>query len=178
VLRFPKTPLGSELPAARSADGVDVLSESAADPAVDVLLVSVGAVASDVVAAADQVRAAGRSVRVVDPRWVQPLPSSLGALARSAGLVVTVEDGVVSGGVGARVSQLLRAAGIDTPTREIGIPARFLDHGKVTDVREQVGITAEPIATRVLSWCDSVLGPLPSSNGDLSELPGSVAVER
>jgi 1-deoxy-D-xylulose-5-phosphate synthase len=178
VLRFPKTPLSADLPAARCVDGLDVLSESSADAAVDVLVVSVGAVAADVQAAAERVRAAGRSVRVVDPRWVQPLPSALVSLARGAGLVVTVEDGVVSGGVGARVSQLLRAAGVDAPTREIGIPARFLDHGKVTDVRAQVGITAEPIAARVLDWCDAVLGPVPRADAGLSGLSGTVAAER
>jgi 1-deoxy-D-xylulose-5-phosphate synthase len=157
VLRFPKTPLGAEFPAVRTVDGVDVLSESSPDRAVDVLLVSAGAVAADVVAAAEQVRDAGWSVRVVDPRWVQPLPSALVDLARGAGLVVTVEDGVVSGGVGARLSQLLRAADVDVPTREIGIPAQFLDHGKVGDVRAAVGLTAEPIAERLLRWCVSVL---------------------
>jgi len=178
VVRFPKTPLGGELPAVRTADGVDVLSESTADAAVDVLLVSVGAVATDVVAAAEQIRAAGRSVRVVDPRWVQPLPSALVSMARGAGLVVTVEDGVVSGGVGARVSQLLRAAGVDTSTREIGIPARFLDHGKVTEVREQVGLTAGPVTSRVLGWCDAVLGPVPRAAVEVSNMPGAVAAER
>ena len=52
---------------------------------------------------------------------------------------MTVEDGVVAGGVGARIAQALRAAGIDVPTREIGIPVAFLDHGKVADVRAEVG---------------------------------------
>jgi 1-deoxy-D-xylulose-5-phosphate synthase len=131
-----------------------------------------------VVAAAEQIRAAGRSVRVVDPRWVQPLPSALVSMARGAGLVVTVEDGVVSGGVGARVSQLLRAAGVDTSTREIGIPARFLDHGKVTEVREQVGLTAGPVTSRVLGWCDAVLGPVPRAAVEVSNMPGAVAAER
>src|SRR5581483_3659198 len=48
VLRFPKTPLGPDLPAVRRAGGVDVLAEPAPDEHVDVLIVAVGAMASDV----------------------------------------------------------------------------------------------------------------------------------
>jgi 1-deoxy-D-xylulose-5-phosphate synthase len=157
VLRFPKSPVNADLPAVRSVGGVDVLSESGPQPAVDVLLVSVGAMAADALGAAELIRGTGRSVRVVDPRWVQPVPDELVGLARGAALVVTVEDGVASGGVGARVSQLLRAADLDVPTREIGLPAQFLDHGKLAEVRAAAGLDAEGIAERVLGWCDTVL---------------------
>ncbi|HZE50423.1 MAG TPA: 1-deoxy-D-xylulose-5-phosphate synthase, partial [Jatrophihabitantaceae bacterium] len=97
VLRFPKTPLGDDVPALRHVDGVDVVAEPAPDVDVDVLVVAVGATAPDVVDAAEAVRQAGYTVRVVDPRWVQPVPPAIIELARSAGLVVTVEDGVVAG---------------------------------------------------------------------------------
>ncbi len=161
VVRFPKTPLGAELAAVRSLAGVDVLGEPAEADRVDVLMISVGAMAADVLSAAAQLTEAGWSVRVVDPRWVYPVPAALVELARGAGLVVTVEDGVVSGGVGARVSQLLREQGVVVPTREIGIPAQFLAHGKVADVRARVGLTPESIAERVLRWSVSVLGARP-----------------
>ena len=55
-------------------------------------------------------RQAGYTVRVVDPRWVTPVDPALVELARQAALVVTVEDGVVVGGVGSRVAQALRDA--------------------------------------------------------------------
>ena len=152
VLRFPKTPLGDDVPALRHVDGVDVVAEPAPDVDVDVLVVAVGATAPDVVDAAEAVRQAGYTVRVVDPRWVQPVPPAIIELARSAGLVVTVEDGVVAGGVGARVSQALRAAGVDTPAREIGVPVVFPDHGKVADVRVAVGLTVQDVGRRIVEW--------------------------
>ncbi|MEO9139548.1 MAG: 1-deoxy-D-xylulose-5-phosphate synthase, partial [Jatrophihabitans sp.] len=139
VVRFPKTPLGADLPALREVDGVDVLAEPAPDSAVDVLLVAVGAMAADVLDATQAVRQAGYTVRVVSPRWVSPLEPALCALAATASLVVTVEDGVVTGGVGSRLAQTLRNSGLDVPTREIGIPVRFLEHGSVADVRASVG---------------------------------------
>ena len=68
----------------------------------------------------------------------------------------TVEDGVVASGVGARVAQALRASGVDTPSREIGIPVAFLDHGKVAEVRTEVGFTAQDIGRRIVEWTAQV----------------------
>jgi 1-deoxy-D-xylulose-5-phosphate synthase len=168
VLRFPKTPLGDALPARRQIDGVDVLAEPESangSGVVDVLVVAVGAVAGEVVGAAEAVRQAGYTVRVVDPRWVTPVAPGLIGLARDARLVVTVEDGVVAGGVGSRIAQTLRAAGVDVPTREIGIPVRFLDHGKVPDVRAAVGLTVQDIGRRIVEW-SALVQPGNSSAGE------------
>ncbi|NMO50064.1 1-deoxy-D-xylulose-5-phosphate synthase [Actinoplanes sp. TBRC 11911] len=152
VVRFPKTPLVAEVPATRSFGAVDVLFESDDVGTADVLVISVGAMAVDAVAAAHAVVEAGFTVRVVDPRWVKPLPPEIVELARQAGLIVTIEDGILSGGVGSRIAQLIREAGIDTPTREVGVPTEFLEHGKVGDVRARIGLTAESIGRRVIGW--------------------------
>jgi 1-deoxy-D-xylulose-5-phosphate synthase len=152
VVRFPKTPLGADLPAHRQVGGVDVLAEPAADAAVDVLVVSIGAMATDVLDAVQIVGQAGYTARVVDPRWITPVDPALVGLARQAALVVTVEDGVTVGGVGSRIAQELRNRGHDGPTREIGIPAEFLPHGKVGDIRGYVGLTPQAIARRIVEW--------------------------
>jgi 1-deoxy-D-xylulose-5-phosphate synthase len=152
VLRFPKTPLGAPVPAVRSTGAVDVLAEPSADADVDVLVVAVGAVAADVCEAARAVTGAGYTVRVVAPRWVIPVDEALTALAARAAVVVTVEDGVVAGGIGSRVSQTIRAAGLDVPTREIGLPVRFLEHGSVADVRATAGLTVQDVGRRIVEW--------------------------
>jgi 1-deoxy-D-xylulose-5-phosphate synthase len=152
VLRFPKTPLGADLPALRSLGGVDVLAEPDAGGPVDVLVVSVGAMATDVLEACDAVRRSGYTVRVVDPRWVTPLDSAVADLAVGASLVVTVEDGSVVGGVGTRVAQLLGARGLDMPVRQIGVPPQFPAHGKVADVRAWAGLTVADIGRRIVEW--------------------------
>jgi 1-deoxy-D-xylulose-5-phosphate synthase len=89
---------------------------------------------------------------VVDPRWVQPVNPELVRLANAHRLVVTVEEGVRSAGVGAALSQALRDAGSDIPAREVGIPADFLDHGAIPDVKERIGLTPQRIARQVVEW--------------------------
>jgi 1-deoxy-D-xylulose-5-phosphate synthase len=162
VLRYPKTPLGEAVPAVRRVGGVDILREPDADAPVDVLVVAIGALADDVLDAAAAVERAGYSVRVAAPLWVTPVDPAVLTLAAQAGLVVTVEDGVVAGGVGSRIAQTLREAGCDVPTREIGIPVRFLEHGRVADVRASVGLTAQGIGRRVVEWSAALV----SSHGD------------
>jgi 1-deoxy-D-xylulose-5-phosphate synthase len=152
VLRFPKTPLGPDLPAVRQVGGVDVLAEPDPEADVDALVIAVGSTAADVLDASASIGQAGYTVRVVDPRWVTPVDPALLELARGAALVVTVEDGVVTGGVGARIGQALREAGIDVPTRELGVPVQFLAHGKVPDVRAQIGLTVQDVGRRIVEW--------------------------
>jgi 1-deoxy-D-xylulose-5-phosphate synthase len=152
VVRFPKTPLGGDLPALRRVGGVDVLAEPDPRADVDVLLVAVGATATDALDACTAVRQAGFSVRVVDPCWVTPVDPALLDLAAHARLVVTLEDGSVVGGVGARVAQAMSAAGLDVPTRQLGVPPDFPRHGKVSDVRAWAGLTVPAIGRRIVEW--------------------------
>ena len=152
VLRFPKTPINDLLPALRRVGTVDVLAEPAPDAEVDVLVVAVGSMAFDALGATASIDRAGYTTRVVAPRWVTPLDPALIELARQARLVVTVEDGVVVGGVGSRVSQVLRDAGLAVPTREIGIPVAFLEHDSVAGVRARVGLTVQDIGRRIVEW--------------------------
>jgi 1-deoxy-D-xylulose-5-phosphate synthase len=168
VVRYPKTPLGEDVPAVRSSGGVDVLFEPSADAAVDLLVVSVGAMAAEALNAVQRVAAAGFTVRVVDPRWIEPVSPELIALARHARVVVTVEDGVAVGGVGARLSQALRAAGCDVPIRELGVPTRFLQHGKVPEVKAAIGLTAADLGRRMVEWTAELNSPV-EAGADLSD---------
>ncbi|WP_182347643.1 1-deoxy-D-xylulose-5-phosphate synthase [Tomitella gaofuii] len=158
VVRFPKGALPAELPALERIGGVDVLArtgETAGGPAAggaDVLLVGVGPFAAIGVDAAQRMRMQGISATVVDPRWVIPTPEALVALARTHAMVVTLEDGGVHGGIGSGVSAAMRAAGVDVPSRSIGVPQRFLDHASRGEVLADLGLTPEAVAREVTEW--------------------------
>ena len=169
VVRFSKGEVGADFDAVRrTPDGVDVLREAAHK---DVLIVTVGPMAGLGLEVAERLAAQGIGATVVDPRWVIPVPSSIVQLAADHRIVVTIEDGVKVAGIGTRIRQDLRAAGVDTAVDELGLPAEFLDHGSRGFILEKVGLTAQTIARDVVA---QVLG---SKIPIARPLPGELTVD-
>ncbi|MEU6172432.1 1-deoxy-D-xylulose-5-phosphate synthase [Streptantibioticus parmotrematis] len=163
VLRFPKETVGEPLPAIDRVGGMDVLHRGERE---DVLLVSVGALASTCLSAAALLRDRGIGVTVVDPRWVKPVDEALPGLAARHDLVAVVEDNGRVGGVGSAVSQALRDAEVDVPVRDFGIPAQFLAHAKRSEVLADLGLTPAEIASRVGATLARVTAPAtPTATG-------------
>ncbi|UFU15532.1 1-deoxy-D-xylulose-5-phosphate synthase [Curtobacterium sp. C1] len=156
VLRWSKGSVGPDLPALRRlSDGVDVLRDPTDGQEPDVLFVAVGSMVPVALDAAALLEAQGIGATVVDPRWVVPIPASLVDLSREHRLVITIEDGVRVGGVGTRLRQDLRAAGVDTGVNELGLPDEFIDHASRSQILADVGLTAQAIARDVI---DQVVG--------------------
>ncbi|KRB37799.1 1-deoxy-D-xylulose-5-phosphate synthase [Microbacterium sp. Root180] len=174
VIRFPKGSVSPELTAIeRLDDGVDVLSRSDAE---DVLIVGIGPMAHIAVEVAERLRAQGIGSTVVDPRWVVPVQPSIVELAASHRLVITLEDGIRVGGIGTRVRQVLREAGIDTAVDELGLPDEFIDHASREQILEDAGLTPAKIAQDVVS---QVLGTrIPVARGATNEIPMIASITR
>ncbi len=89
-------------------------------------------------------RQQGFSAAVINPRFVKPLDRDLLAeYARRAGLIVTMEDHVLMGGFGSAVLEALSEMQIEAPVVRIGWPDRFIEHGKVDQLRAKYGISVE-----------------------------------
>jgi 1-deoxy-D-xylulose-5-phosphate synthase len=163
VLRFSKGSVGNEFDAVRRTDdGVDVLREA---PHKDVLIVTVGPMAKIGLEVAERLADQGIGATVVDPRWVVPVARSIVDFARDHRIVVSIEDGIRVGGIGTRIRQELRAAGVDTAVDELGLPDAFLDHATRDEILEEVGLTPQAIArdlvAQVLGTRIPVARPLP-----------------
>lgn len=146
ALRFPKSSLGPPIRVQERRGGVDILNAPAH---AEVLLVAVGATAAAALAASADLAADGLGCTVVDPRWVLPVGDGLLTLARHYSLVVTVEDGVCSGGVGTRIGQALDAAGTRVPVINLGLPTEFIPHGGRDELLARYGLDATGIARSV-----------------------------
>jgi 1-deoxy-D-xylulose-5-phosphate synthase len=155
VVRFPTGAVPPDLPAVarvggvEGAGGVDVLSRA---ERCDVLLVTVGPFAHLGVEAAARLAEQGYGVTVVDPRWVRPVPVELVGLAAGHRLVVTVEDGVRTGGVGDALAKALRDADVWVPLRDIGVPQGWHPHGTRQEILADLGLTAAEVADQISGW--------------------------
>jgi 1-deoxy-D-xylulose-5-phosphate synthase len=184
VIRFPKGEVVENIPAIRRENGIDVLCEfnnavnepditdsvlpdSQDRPKVStVLLVAYGPMAGPALVAAKQLTELGLNVQVVDPRWVLPVNDQLVRLAAACDLVVTIEDGLASGGVGEALMSDMAKLGLAVPVRCLGVPSQFLPTASRAELISRYRLDAAAIVQTVQSI------PLMSPNCFMSNSQG------
>jgi 1-deoxy-D-xylulose-5-phosphate synthase len=110
----------------------------------DVAIFGLGAMLPEAVRLAEMLERAGFSAAVINPRFAKPLDRECVAqYARRCGLLVTLEDHVLAGGFGSAVLEALSEMEFDVPVVRVGWPDQFIEHGKLEELREKYGLTAE-----------------------------------
>ena len=83
---------------------------------------------------------------LVDMRFVKPLDEELiSELAASHQLVVTVEESAVMGGAGSAVNEFLAKTSSPIQTLNLGLPDKFLEHGKSSEMLDEINLNCEGI---------------------------------
>lgn len=112
----------------------------------DVALLTWGHTALDAAKAAERAESEGVSVLHVDMRWAKPLDEDiLHRVGKEFKRVVTVEDGVVGGGVGSAVLEWLADHGYAPMVTRLGIGDEFVEQGTVAELKAQCGYDADGI---------------------------------
>lgn len=152
VVRYPKGAVGDDIPAVEELEGVDIVGRfspvggvstgSTNETGRRVLVVGVGSMAGCAMDTGEALAAHGLAVTVASPTWVLPVPENLVKLCGEHDLVVTLEDGVVDGGVGDMLAQRAGEQGIGTPQVHVGLPVAFLDHASRDHIVKAQRMTA------------------------------------
>jgi 1-deoxy-D-xylulose-5-phosphate synthase len=130
-----------------------------------VAIVGYGSGVQKALEAADLLAEGGLDVTVADARFAKPLDAELlSALAAEHELVVTVEEGVLAGGFGSAVWECLNDGGGHIPRiLRIGLPDRYVAHGKPALLHAEVGFTGRAIAQRIEAAIAAGTGALASA---------------
>ena len=150
ALRYPRgEAVGVPLPADPVPSEIgtgEILREGAR-----VAIVGYGTGVQKALEAADRLAEGGLEVTVADARFAKPLDRALLAqLADEHELLVTVEEGVLQGGFGSAVWESLNDAGLTVPRiLRVGLPDRYVTHGKPALLHREVGFTGPRIAERI-----------------------------
>ena len=115
----------------------------------DLLILANGRFVETAQKVASRLQQDGRSVGVVNARWVKPLDPRLEDWVRRAGAVVTLEDNVVAGGFGAAVLEALAGTGLAGKVHTVGVPDAFLPFGSADDVLQSVGLDVDSLVDRL-----------------------------
>ncbi|MCT2177355.1 1-deoxy-D-xylulose-5-phosphate synthase [Brachybacterium muris] len=163
LVRFPKGACPEGLPAIDRVPAGDVLAGDPSAP-IDVLVVTIGALAHRAVEAAQRVmgvvpgaaaEGVAPNVVVLDPVQALPLPEALLDLAGAASAVVTLEDGVAERGIGAalavRLAQRASRTSPMPPLRTLGVVQKFIPHAKRDAILSDNGLDAAGIEESIRS---------------------------
>jgi 1-deoxy-D-xylulose-5-phosphate synthase len=151
ALRYPRgAGEGVALPADPSAIEIgtgEILREGSGK----VALIGYGSGVGKALQAADELAERGLDCTVADARFAKPIDAALMAqLAAEHELLVTVEEGVLTGGFGSGVWETLNDGGLPVPRiLRIGLPDRYVTHGKPALLHAEVGFTGARIAERI-----------------------------
>lgn len=120
----------------------------------DLAVLSIGAVGNAAADAIAEVEQAHPDVSIAhyDLRFAKPLDEELlEEVARRFNRIVTVEDGILKGGVGSAVLEYMADHDHTPHVRRLGIPDRFIEHGAIDILRHLCGIDKEGIRDALLA---------------------------
>jgi 1-deoxy-D-xylulose-5-phosphate synthase len=96
--------------------------------------------------------AEGLAATVADMRFVKPLDEQLVLeLAEQHDLLVTLEENVIAGGAGSAVTECLNTHQVTVPVLQLGLPDRFVEHGKHTELLTECGLDPEGIGRAIVT---------------------------
>ncbi len=115
----------------------------------DVAVIAVGTMCGRALRAAEK---SSRSVAVYSLRYVKPLDEELiESIGRRFDRIVTVEDGILRGGVGEAVIASLARKGLHPEVRMLGIDDKFVEHGTPAELYALCGYDEEGISAAIES---------------------------
>jgi len=149
MIRFPKGAIPADIPALERVDGIDVLHRGGTN---QVLVISIGSMATMALEVAQLAHKESIEVTVIDPLWVKPISSNLTALCAKYSTVVVMEDGIKHAGIASTISESLREAGSPCVVHSIGVPLEFIEHSKRNEILEDLKITPAAIVRQIAGW--------------------------
>ncbi|MGF9786258.1 1-deoxy-D-xylulose-5-phosphate synthase [Bacillus velezensis] len=120
-------------------------------PGKDAVILTFGTTIEMALEAAEELQKEGLSVRVVNARFIKPIDKQMMKAILNEGLpILTIEEAVLEGGFGSTILEFAHDLGMyHTPIDRMGIPDRFIEHGSVTALLEEIGLTKVEVMNRI-----------------------------
>jgi len=146
AIRYPKGPAFDR----ESGTPVEYGKAEVIEEGQDVAVIALGSRVKVCIDALEHLHAEGIHPTLVNARFAKPMDTGLlESLAKTHRAFVTVEEGVVTGGFGEQVCQLVQSSGCGVRVETLGIPDRFITHGKAEPLLQECHLSAEDVADAV-----------------------------
>jgi 1-deoxy-D-xylulose-5-phosphate synthase len=119
----------------------------------DVAILAIGHAANFALEAVQKLAAMNINATLYNMRFVKPIDEqALREVGMKFSRVITVEDGVIAGGMGSAVAEFFTANGYAARVTRLGVPDSFVEHGTVAQLQAQCGFDAAGIIKEVMSY--------------------------
>ena len=117
----------------------------------EIALFALGSMVITAEKVADILKENGIDATLVNARFAKPFDEQcILDLSDNHRMLVTLEENVLSGGLGEHISTFVQQEGIDMDVINIAIPNAYVEHGNVEQLKKILGIDAESVAARIL----------------------------
>lgn len=112
----------------------------------EVAVLSLGPIGNVVAKVVQELKEAGKSVAHYDMRFLKPIDEDiLQEVGKKFHRIVTIEDGVVQGGLGSAVIEYMADHNLHPQVVRLGLPDHFIEHGTPEELYHLVGLDSEAI---------------------------------
>ena len=147
AIRFPRGEIPDDLAAIRQERGLDILFEQV-DP--EVTIIGYGPMAGLGLQVGQELAKRQIPARVVDPVWALPVSDGLFDLVAGSAVVVTIEDGIDTAGIGQAVEIGLADRGSRADVVRCAVPTAFVGHGTRSAILAGFGFDCPRLVERII----------------------------
>ena len=116
----------------------------------DIAILSLGPIGNEVIKAIKEVESDGISIAHYDMIFLKPMDEELlHEVGKRFSRVITVENGVIKGGLGSAVLEFMADNGYAPQVKRIGVPDEFVEHGSIPELYKLCGMDAKSIAGEI-----------------------------
>ncbi len=152
VLRYPRG-AGFNVPADQELKTLPVGKGIWLKKGKDLTIAAIGNMVHPALETAELLKEKGVDAGVINARFVKPLDTDiLNEALKKSPLVVTMEDNALCGGFGSAAAEYLTQQNKPFRLLRLGLPDEFVEHGKAALLHEQLGLTPQHMAEKILKW--------------------------
>lgn len=149
AMRYPRGN-GLGIPLDDELKSIDIGTWEVLKEGTDATILTFGTTIPMAMEAAEALSKKGIQVEVVNARFIKPMDEQmLHNILKSNRPVLTVEEAVLQGGFGSAVLEFSSEHGYYSAIDRMGIPDKFIEHGSVTKLLEEINLTTEEVINRV-----------------------------
>lgn len=146
AIRYPR---GSARQVPENEVGSGLLARRVVEGSGSVCVLAIGKMLETALNAAERLAEEGRIVEVWDVRCCAPLDPAMIEAASLHSAVVTIEDGVRDGGIGAAIFDRIAALRPGVKVSVLGLPTKFVPHGEANHILARFGLDTDGVANHL-----------------------------